>query len=70
MTKSVGVLAIVKSVLAVALVGVVVWSVIAEVAIDDAVLKVILAVLGAYFGFSARYYWAGYRNRTWWDRDV
>ncbi len=62
-------LAIVKSVIAVAFVGVVVWSIVAEVSIDDAVLKIVLAVLGAYFGISAKYYWSGRKSRKRGDED-
>lgn len=61
--------AIVRAVTAVALVGVVVWSVIAEVAIDDALLKVVFAVLAAYFGISARSTWTRYRSRKRGDGD-
>ena len=53
-------LAIIKAAVAVALAGVVVWSIVVGVAIDDVVLKVILVILAAYFGVSAVHYGARY----------
>ncbi|MBA7698313.1 hypothetical protein ES703_106990 [subsurface metagenome] len=50
------ILAVTKAVIAVMLAGVVVYSVVAGVDISNAVLQLIVAVLGAYFGFSTWVY--------------
>jgi len=55
------ILAVAKAVIAVILAGVLVYSVVAGVEISQGVLQVIVAVLGAYFGFSTWVYvrWRG-----------
>lgn len=63
MTDLVWLLAIVKAAVAVVLAGVVVRSIVVGVAIDDVVLKVILAVLAAYFGVSSVHYGIRYWSR-------
>ena len=45
-----------KALISVMLAGVVVYSIVAGVAVDAELLKVILALLAAYFGLSARLY--------------
>ncbi|MBA7695215.1 hypothetical protein ES703_103837 [subsurface metagenome] len=51
-----------KAVVAVMLAGVVVYSVVAGVPISDGVMRLVILVLGAYFGFSAGV------SRNAWDR--
>lgn len=46
-----------KTVICVMLAGVVGYSIVAEVAVDAELLKVILLLLASYFGFSARMYY-------------
>ena len=57
------VVAVSKAVIAVLLAGVVVYSVVAGVEISGGVLQLIVAVLGAYFGF-------GTAVNLWWRRNV
>ena len=49
-------MAVVKAVIALLLVGVVVYTVVAGVAIPELVMQLVLLVLGVYFGFSAKLY--------------
>lgn len=51
------IMAVAKAIVVVLLAGVVAYSVIAGVGLSDGVLQLILAVLGAYFGFGAWVYW-------------
>jgi hypothetical protein len=48
-----------KTIVAVLLAGVVVYSIVAGIPVDANLLKVILALLAAYFGFSAKLYYSG-----------
>ena len=48
-----------KAIIAVLLAGVVVYSIVAGIPVDADLLKVILALLAAYFGFSAKLYYSG-----------
>jgi len=47
-----------KAIIAVLLAGVVVYSIVAGIPVDADLLKVILALLAAYFGFSAKLYYS------------
>jgi len=49
-------MALAKAVIAVLLVIVVFYSVVAQVAIDERLIQLILMLLGGYFGFSAKMY--------------
>lgn len=48
-----------KAIIAVLLAGVVVYSIVAGIPVDADLLKVILALLAGYFGFSAKLYYSG-----------
>jgi len=48
-----------KAIIAVLLAGVVIYSVVAGIPVDADLLKVILALLAGYFGFSAKVYYSG-----------
>ena len=57
--REVRVMAWAKAVIAVMLAGVVVYSIVAGIPVDADLLKVILALLAGYFGFSAKLYYFG-----------
>lgn len=48
-----------KTIIAALLAGVVVYSIVAGIPVDADLLRVILALLAAYFGFSAKLYYSG-----------
>jgi len=56
------VMAVTKAVIAVIIVGTVCYAILTNVNIDGELLKIVLLVIGAYFGFSSKVYHDSYRN--------
>lgn len=66
---SLSIMAITKAVIAVIIVGTVAYCMITETPIEDELIKVVLLIIGGYFGYSAKVYsesqrwkWKVYQN--------